>query len=254
MTVQTTAAVGRLDIGRVIQLTFASIGQNLGPFAILALICVGVPAFFLSLSQLLVKDGNPGTGFLAIAVSGLVYLAGVYVMQAGAIHGSVAAADGSRPQAAELFRSGLRLILPLFWLALVMGLAIGLGMLLFLVPGIILFCMWAVATPVRVVEGGGFASALSRSAKLTKGSRWTIFLLGLIFFVGSMVINLVVTGVSAVTVSGGAAVGAMFAALFSALVAVALSVVGAAGAAVLYLELRRVREGVTPESLARVFD
>lgn len=63
----------------------------------------------------------------------------------------------------------------------VIGLATGLGFVLCIVPGVMLALMWALAIPAAILENKGFGDALSRSQDLTKGDRWRIFLVLLLF-------------------------------------------------------------------------
>jgi hypothetical protein len=49
------------------------------------------------------------------------------------------------------------------------------GMILFVVPGLILSACWSIAIPVAMVENRSPLAALERSAKLTVGNRWPIF-------------------------------------------------------------------------------
>jgi len=61
--------------------------------------------------------------------------------------------------------------------------AVGVGVILLIVPGIILALMWALAFPVEVLEDKGLRDATSRSSELTKGSRGRIFMIYFLFIV-----------------------------------------------------------------------
>jgi hypothetical protein len=122
---------------------------------------------------------------------------------------------------------------------------------------------WLVAGPCQVVEKTGVFGAFSRSAALTKNNRWRILGLLLLYFIVYMVIqqvlmNLVGAGMSARMAAAQS--GNPFAATTPAYWAVmaVLTVVNTlityVGLAVIYYELRRVKEGVGPEALASVFD
>lgn len=78
---------------------------------------------------------------------------------------------GAAPSLAESYGWGLRRWWPLFVCMLLMNILAGVGFLLLLVPGIILSLMFAVATPVVVIEDRGPFAALERSTQLTKGNR-----------------------------------------------------------------------------------
>jgi uncharacterized membrane protein len=54
-----------------------------------------------------------------------------------------------------------------------------LGFVLLIVPGVILSLMWAFTFPVLAENRLGFWQAMHRSAVLTEGYRWRLFLLAL---------------------------------------------------------------------------
>ena len=68
-------------------------------------------------------------------------------------------------------------------LTFLMGLAIGVGFLFLIVPGILLALMWSLAIPVAVLEDKGIGDSMSRSAELTKGHRFRIFVIWLLFII-----------------------------------------------------------------------
>lgn len=59
----------------------------------------------------------------------------------------------------------------------------------FLVPGIILFIMWSLAVPAKVLEGKGILDSMSRSMELTKGSRGRIFVIALLILVLTLAVT-----------------------------------------------------------------
>jgi hypothetical protein len=75
------------------------------------------------------------------------------------------------------------------WLSLVIGVPAGVACMFFVVPGAYLFVMWALAVPAKVVENKGTFEAMSRSADLTQGRRWRIFVIGFLFFLLAIVMN-----------------------------------------------------------------
>jgi hypothetical protein len=50
----------------------------------------------------------------------------------------------------------------------------------FIVPGVMLFIMWSLAVPVKVLENQGIFDSMSRSMELTKGGRARIFVIALL--------------------------------------------------------------------------
>jgi len=75
-------------------------------------------------------------------------------------------------------------------LTIVMGIAIGMGFLLLIVPGVLLTLMWSLAVPVAVLENKGLGDAMSRSSQLTQGNRGRIFVIWLLFAVLSLAVVL----------------------------------------------------------------
>ena len=253
------APVSRFDLGRVVERTFASIGRNFAVFLLLALLLAGLPALatgsILTLSG--INSGNPsaaGPGdaanLLAIGLSviGLVYLVGAiaaFILQAAIVYGTIADLNGRRAEFGECLSTGLRSWFWLFLLAIVVTVAEVFGYILFIAPGLMMAVAWMVAVPAQVVERTGVFGAIGRSAELTRGHRWPIF--------GLLVIYLVGVGVLAASLSP-ATMQAATQIVAQPLLAVATSLIGAAGVASVYYELRSTREGIGPEALAAVFD
>jgi hypothetical protein len=98
-----------------------------------------------------------------------------------------------------------------------------------------------------------FAS-IERSAELTRGNRLRIFGLFCVFIVAAIVISIVIGVVGAILsfVTGG-----LFLYLSAAIISPALSALvaalGATLSAVLYVELRKLREGAGPQVFAGIF-
>jgi len=118
------------------------------------------------------------------------------------------------------------------------------------VPGIILWLVWAVVTPVYVQEKVGIFEAFGRSAELTSGARWRIFLTMLIIGVLLWVLSIPAGFLTAaMTATGNAFLIALVGAALSAL----NSMVLVATQASIYVELRQKKEGVAPAELEAIF-
>jgi hypothetical protein len=250
----------------VVERTFASIGRNFPAFLFLAALLGGVPrvltgALFTAAAG---PQPTPAAGeqahLLAVGFSviGAVYLVGAiagYVLQAAIIYGTIVDLNGRRASFGECLSVGLRHWFWLLLLAVTVTVAEAFGYVFFIVPGLMMATAWIVAVPVQVVEGKGVFGAIGRSAGLTRGSRWPIFGLLIIYLVAAGAVQAALLSLIG---SFGAGAGAMTTALSQMLaqplVSVATSLVGAAGVASIYYELRSGREGVGPEALAAVFD
>ncbi len=81
----------------------------------------------------------------------------------------------------SVLKKSLRQVPALFWATLLAGLLILIGLVLFLIPGIILAVMLAFVGYVVVLEGVSGTQALSRSRALVKGRWFQVFWRGLAF-------------------------------------------------------------------------
>lgn len=241
---------GTFELGRVIQRTFGAISRNLPVFLGLALLLTGLPAFVVAWAQV---NSDSNAAALAGGLGTLVNLVTTYILQAALVHGTVADLNGRRASLGQALRVGGRMFLPVLAISILLGIAVGLGVLLLIVPGLIMLTIWMVAVPAQVVERTGVFGAFSRSRDLTRGNRWKVFGLMLIFFLlGGLMLLLAgflgyaFTPDADSTMSIPGAVVLAFTQAVSAMIA-------AVGVAAIYYELRSAKEGVGPEALAAVF-
>lgn len=267
-TTRTYGASGaQLDIGRVISRTFSTLGANVAPFFLLSLIFAGLPnvavgylvqQFFLPWFYANSDPANLGwQGLLLQFGVTLVLLLPAYILIGALTHGSIVYLNGGRATIGDCLGTGLKLSLPLLGLGLLTTLGIGLFMLLLIVPGIMAATRWAVAAPALVVERTGVMDAFGRSEELVRGSRWRIFWLIVIWFIASFGIQVVVeSALSSVMVWALTLGDYAFLVIFgiTGIYSAISSMIGAAGTASLYYELRTIKEGATSEELAKVFD
>jgi hypothetical protein len=184
-------------------------------------------------------------------VSGLAGL----ILEGTVIYGTVTDLNGRPARLADCLSVGLRSFLPLLGIAILFGIAVAFGALLLIVPGVMLAVAWCVAVPSYVVEQTGVFGAFARSAELTRGNRWRIFGLFIIYFVATIILE-VVLGVfsGAASLASGGGMSFVQAIILGPLFRVAAALLGATATAALYVELRRVRDGVGADSLAAIFD
>ena len=125
---------------------------------------------------------------------------------------------------------------------IIMSLVVALPMILLM---IFLWCKWVVFIPICVVERLGPIASLSRSSELTYSCRLKIFVLSLL---GFTILSVVMT-VTAILV----VIHPIFSIVELLVDAVPLAFFNVM-TAVIYYELRSVKEGVSIDSLANVFD
>jgi hypothetical protein len=181
-------------------------------------------------------------------VLGVLLFVGLYMIgEAVVLLGAFQRLRGQPLRVAEALQRAFTRFFPLIALSILFGLGIMIGMMLLIVPGFFLLCMWAVVVPVCIVEGLGPTASMSRSSELTKGYRWQILgLLLLLFFInwiGSMVIQLILGLASSTLASIGSFIWlAAWTAYWNCVLIMA------------YHDLRVAKEGVDTEQIASIFD
>ncbi|MGD8401199.1 MAG: hypothetical protein PVH64_09755 [Bacillota bacterium] len=93
--------------------------------------------------------------------------------------------EASSGSIAHQTASGLSLILPVAGLSILVGLFTWLWTMLFVIPGIIAWLSYSVASAVLVIERQTIRQSIRRSKFLTKGKRWGIF--GLLIVMGIII-------------------------------------------------------------------
>ena len=153
-----------------------------------------------------------------------------------------------------------RFVLPVLGFYILYILAVMLGLLLLIIPAIFIGLGWMLGAHIIVLEGQGVTDSLSRSWTLSKGSKRWLFLLGLVFGIIGMIISVAISipiyfmaDPNLALLEGASSVYWIFNGLLSALGQVVGTVIGVAWTTSAYVELRKVREGVDPESKIDVF-
>lgn len=237
----------RLDIGRVLRTAVEVTRRNLGPMLLLAALFASLPTLALGVLAARFNASVQEIG----AVDRLLGICLGVLLQGALIHLTLADLNGRPAAWTEAVSTGFRSWWGLFRLDFIVGVATLLGMLLFLAPGIMLGVMWSVAAPAYLAEPKGASAALSQSGDLTKGHRWRVLALYLIYGVAAILLTIVAAallgGVFGVFVDGGGAVIAG-----KSIAALLIGSLNGPIFAVLYTELRRLKEGAT--QIAAVFD
>ena len=264
MATTTVAETSTFTMGGVASATFGSIGRNFVTFAALAVLAE-VPVQLLewyragsaAAARLLTTPSAAVTyGTMAFA-SFLFIVTMAYVLQATIVYGTVTDLSGRRASFGSCLGAALKVLLPLVGLSIVSTLGTVLGFILLVIPGVILALGWSVAVPVKVVERAGVFESFSRSWELTSGYKGTIFLLLLVYLLAAWLfgaLGFVFFGVFSFrhpAMPTGLPI-AFYA--YNGVLRGMEAMVGGAGVATIYYQLRAIKEGVAPEQLAAVFD
>jgi hypothetical protein len=188
-------------------------------------------------------------GFISIWINMVLSL----VIQGAISYAVFQVIMGGRASVGESVSKAASKIFALIAIAFLSGVGVMFGIMLLVIPGLMLLCMWYVSAPSCVVERLGPIESLGRSRALTKGYRWWVFgvmILASIFawliyglftvLVRFLVPDIILRSIVSPIVTNLATL------IPNAFVNVA--------SAVVYYRLRMVKENLTMENLADVFD
>ena len=255
-------------VGSVLRRTFRLIGRHRGDFAVAAGLLVFLPTLLVAALNaattaaiLTGRPPGPGqAGFPGSSLFGIGALGGIAGLLLGLVlYGIVisAALGDARGQARSLGRdaaASLRFFLPNLVIGMLFYLALVLGFTLLVVPGLMLQCAWYVVVPAYMAERPGLFRAFGRSRALTKGHRWRVFGVLLLYgvalgLVGGLnyfiILTLARNGID------GAVVW-VYRVVYAA-VATGVNVLGSAVPAAAYIELDRVKGGPLSSDLVEAF-
>jgi hypothetical protein len=249
------APTERFEIARVLSRMAAVISRNLPVFAGLALTLSGLPALLVGLVRHGPLSSFETGWFGPLDFRWLFGLLISALLQAALIHGTISDLNGRRVVLGDCLATAIRNVLPLIGISIASSIATIFGLVLFIVPGVILALSLCVAAPVQVVEGHGVFSAMGRSGDLTRGHRGSILLLFILFGVLTIVLQ---GGLGLIDRMIDLAAPTLADTLERFLIAplseCVLALIGAAGVASIYFELRTIKEGIGVEALAAAFD
>jgi hypothetical protein len=255
-----------VSIGRVISRGFGVIAANPATVLGIALLLGGLPVVLFGILQQSIVAGELDTfeviGSLAISFGSLlVNIVFQAIVQGSLVRAAVAHAQGERASFGESVGAGLAVMLPLVGLSVVNALAVGLGLVLLIVPGIMLYVIWSVAAPALVAERIGVFAALGRSRELTRGARWkvlgVIVILLIAYWIFAGIYGSILFATAGFSLNGmanmanaGLPIGWLIA---EGLLSTVTMTVWSTVMASLYLELRTAKEGPEGRALADIF-
>ncbi len=261
------------SVGRVLSRAFGLMRDTLGSVGLFVLIVVIAQSLVSYAMQALLLGGagttdlEDGSAALSALGRGLgsagstallaVMLLGFGLSYSGAIHGLARYAESGDSSLADCFRIGLSRMFPAAALTVLWWLAVWLGLVVLIVPGLVLMAMWALALPALVVERRSILASFGRSRALTRGNRLSI--LGILVL--TVLIYYAVT-LAAAAIGLGTSLTNWRTLNQATLLATALAVPAGWFTSLLiksmitsiYLESVLVKEGLRTDNLSRVFD
>lgn len=236
--------------GTVVGNAFAVLFRNLIPFMFLSLV-ITAPTLLYDIygPQARTVDDQR----IQEAISNLINFICSTLLTATLVYGTVQELRGQHASLGASIGRGVVVILPALGLSLVIGIGVMIGTLLLIVPGLILMTIWWVAMPVLVVERPGVFASLGRSGELTRGFRWPIFGIILLFFVLGFAVMFLLSMILGPMVLRGS-MGVYSFLVINWVVVAFFSAISSVIAGVGYFSLRTEKEGADLDQIAAVFD
>jgi hypothetical protein len=182
------AALRPMEIGEILDEAFDLYRRN---FRLLFGAAILV---YLPIAPLFILAGNDMVWSLVNNI--LSFILGMWTV--GAL--TYAASDrleGRPITIAQAYRRGLGRLFRLCSASIIGGLAVFGGLLLFVIPGLIVWLLFVLLSPRCVLENRGGVGALRRAWRLSSGELWRLFFLILGLFVASMLFAAVLMGLGA---------------------------------------------------------
>jgi len=233
----------KLDLGRVVRDTLAVTGKRPVFVIGLSFLLSGVPSFFGGVFAS--HHMHPGfyffSGWGVLHVIVLILLSAF--LSASLYRLALGELEGQTPAANEVFTAGGQLFLPLFAVNLFYFLAVCLGLVLLVVPGVFIGLIWCVAGPALIDRHAGITQSFEESARLTRGNRWRLLGLFLLFALAAGFANAVFEALGFATnyASEGLFSGPRL--LGSAILSTAITALATPGLAAIYVQLRELKAG-----------
>ena len=213
-----------------------------------AALFVGLLAAFVATfvrDRLNLDPGSPGfiLAILAVAVPGiLAILVVAFRVSFGLVRLADAACEGRTLKFADVLRNPRPNLLIYIALAMSLGLMTLLGLLAFIVPGVMVITAFGLAPMAMILEDKGFGDSLTRSRTLTAGNRWRFFALYLLSILVSLPLSIGSNlGMAALQESGNIPAAVAFT-IFSLLVSLLMVVFSVVLSVVIYRELRALKD------------
>jgi hypothetical protein len=224
-----------LDVGNVLQRVF-DIYRNQFGLLVPAALVVFVPIAVIN-GVVLNSDF-----FLASLVTSGIALIGTFWFQGMVVEAARDILDGRRDHTVgSLFGAAAPFIGSLIGAGILAGIAITIGFILLIAPGLYLLTIWAVIVPAIVLERVGVFDSFGRSQALVKGFGWPVLGVLVCLFVIQLILGLIVHAIASGILDNiaGFLVGDLIVRVF-------MAPLSALAAAVLYFELKRLKNEPVP--------
>jgi hypothetical protein len=178
-------------------------------------------------------------GSLLLALVGVL----IYEIMAGALTRAAAGSVvGVTIDAESSYRYGLARLGSILLIGILTGLAVGIGFIFLVIPGLFLLVKFAVSIPALVVENKRGTQAMSRSFQLTGGHFWHV--------AGTVLLAAIITGiVSGILTAPFSSSGWFIRAIGASIAQIVTAPFTALVAVLVYLDLRARKESLSSDGL-----
>jgi hypothetical protein len=245
-----------LGVGEILGTAFVVYRQHASALWRVVAVVVALPAALngaLAVAERQVRDSSGSSGSLVFLQSLVlvVSLVASCLATAATFRLVVDAYLGRTVDPGASLRFALQRLSAVIWVSLIVGLGVGIGTLLLIVPGVYLFVAWSVAVPVLLSENLRGMAALRRSRELVRGRWWScagVLVLALLMaIIVAAVILIALTGIFG---SNGSDSALFFEQGVASLIANTLVLpFWVAATAVLYIDLRVRKEEFNAQAL-----
>ena len=147
--------------------------RHLIPIALVVYAILGVVSILLTWAL----------GWLGALLGAFVSLLGVFWLQAALVEAVADVRDGRADMSiSETFAQGREHLSSVLVAGLIAAIAITVGLILFIIPGLFLLTIWCVIVPVIVLESRSAGESFGRSRELVRGEGWNVFGLIVLMF------------------------------------------------------------------------
>jgi hypothetical protein len=131
-------------------------------------------------------------GTVGILLGSLVSIIAAFLLQATLVKAVQDVRDGRADMSvSETVRQAVPFIAPVALASILAGIAITIGLILIIVPGLFLITIWAVIVPVIIIERSGAMASFGRSRELVRGHGWHVFGTLVLVYIIMLVVNIV---------------------------------------------------------------
>jgi hypothetical protein len=151
-----------------------------------------VIAFIIYLGAAILAALLALAGVIGLLLGALVEVIAAFLLQATLVKAVQDVRDGRADLSiSETVSAAMPSLWPVAGASILAGIAISIGLLLFIVPGLFLITIWAVIVPVIVIERAGVFRSFGRSQELVRGRGWHVFFTLVLVFLIMIVVDIV---------------------------------------------------------------